>query len=197
MMHPVLSSENTLTQVRYLYPLQHDELPTLGHIARETFTQTFSGLMSPDTFQAYMETKLTDAELARQYTEPDNQFYLVKLEQGEGSKTVGFIRTLYPCQKFFEHAPKHVRLPSQGFLLDRFYFLNSTHGTGLAKACMREVFHLARTAGAEAVHLSTWDQNRRAQRFYTKMGYTHAFNAPFHVGNGLVNEDYIYLYRLV
>jgi diamine N-acetyltransferase len=186
----------TLTIPPVLCPVQPHEVALLAEIARTTFTRTFFGLMSDETFDAYMESKLSNAELARQLTEAESTFFLVRLGNDATLPPVGFIRLVFPSQKFFEHMPAET-WPTRGCLLDRFYFLNSTHGTGVAPACMQQVFDYAKTAlGADALHLSTWEKNTRAQHFYTKMGFALWGDAPFDVGHGLINTDYVYLKRL-
>jgi diamine N-acetyltransferase len=187
---------NTLTSSPVLCPVHLQELPLLAEVARSTFTQTFSGVMSDESFNAYMESKLSDAVLAHQLAQADNTFFLVRLGDEKTAAPVGFVRLVFPSQKFFDHMP-HETWPKQGCLLDRFYFLNSTHGSGVAPICMQQVFDYTKTTlKADALHLSTWEKNIRAQRFYAKMGFDLWGYAPFDVGHGLINTDYVYLKRL-
>ena len=67
--------------------------------------------------------------------------------------------------------------------LSRFYVDVDFHGRGVAQAMMAAVKAHARENGAKALHLSVWQQQRQAIRFYRKEGFTIAGELVFMVGD--------------
>jgi diamine N-acetyltransferase len=76
--------------------------------------------------------------------------------------------------------------------LERFYFLNTFHGKGLAQVAMQFVISLAKIhQGANLIYFTVWENNRKARRFYEKSGFTIIGSTEYHVGQQ-TDLDYIY-----
>ncbi|WEK42756.1 MAG: GNAT family N-acetyltransferase [Candidatus Sphingomonas colombiensis] len=67
--------------------------------------------------------------------------------------------------------------------LRRIYTLIPTHGTGVGPALMERAFADARTLGRRRILLGVYGGNHRAQRFYTKQGFTVVGERRFLVGS--------------
>ena len=67
--------------------------------------------------------------------------------------------------------------------LCRFYVDTAFHGRGLAQAMMAQVKLEARRRGARAIHLSVWQEQPQAIRFYEKEGFRIAGTLVFVVGD--------------
>jgi ribosomal protein S18 acetylase RimI-like enzyme len=74
--------------------------------------------------------------------------------------------------------------------ISKMYVLPGHHGSGVSKALMRTVLQRAREDGAAGVWLGVNQENTRAQRFYTKHGFTRVGTKTFHVGNQL-HHDFV------
>ncbi|MEV6427092.1 GNAT family N-acetyltransferase [Nocardia sp. NPDC051463] len=74
--------------------------------------------------------------------------------------------------------------------ISKMYVLPGHHGSGVSKALMRAALQRAREEGAAGVWLGVNQENTRAQRFYTKHGFTRVGTKTFHVGNQL-HHDFV------
>ena len=74
--------------------------------------------------------------------------------------------------------------------LSKMYVLPDSHGAGVSSALMTAARQHARTLGAKCMWLGVNQQNRRAQRFYTKHGFTINGTKTFRLGAGVEN-DYV------
>jgi ribosomal protein S18 acetylase RimI-like enzyme len=67
--------------------------------------------------------------------------------------------------------------------LCRFYVDTAWHGRGIAQAMMARVKEEARRRGARSIHLSVWQEQPQAIRFYEKEGFRIAGTLVFVVGD--------------
>ncbi|MFE7800156.1 GNAT family N-acetyltransferase [Nocardia sp. NPDC057440] len=74
--------------------------------------------------------------------------------------------------------------------ISKMYVLPGHHGSGVSKALMRATLQRAHEEGAAGVWLGVNQENTRAQRFYTKHGFTRVGTRTFHVGNQL-HHDFV------
>ena len=64
----------------------------------------------------------------------------------------------------------------------RFYVDRPWQGRGVAQSLMRAVIEATRARAADAIWLSVWEQNARAQAFYAKCGFRQVGTKAFIVG---------------
>jgi ribosomal protein S18 acetylase RimI-like enzyme len=74
--------------------------------------------------------------------------------------------------------------------LSKIYVLPERHGSGVATALMSRALATAADWGAACVWLGVNQANQRAQRFYTKSGFTISGTRTFQVGAGR-ESDYV------
>jgi GNAT superfamily N-acetyltransferase len=74
--------------------------------------------------------------------------------------------------------------------LSKMYVLPDRHGTGVATALMSRALVTAEEWGAGCIWLGVNQKNQRAQRFYTKSGFTISGTRTFQVGAGR-ESDYV------
>ena len=67
--------------------------------------------------------------------------------------------------------------------LCRFYVDTAWHGRGIAQRMMAKVKEEARNRGARSIHLSVWQEQPQAIRFYEKEGFRIAGTLVFVVGD--------------
>jgi ribosomal protein S18 acetylase RimI-like enzyme len=75
--------------------------------------------------------------------------------------------------------------------LSKIYVLPEGHGSGVSQSLMTASVEGARAAGAAGVWLGVNQQNERAQRFYTKSGFTKVGTKRFLVGERY-EDDYVF-----
>jgi ribosomal protein S18 acetylase RimI-like enzyme len=64
-------------------------------------------------------------------------------------------------------------------------------GAGVAHTLMQEALAWACGQGGEALYLSVWEDNHRAQAFYRRYGFVHVGEHGFKVG-AVVDRDFIW-----
>jgi ribosomal protein S18 acetylase RimI-like enzyme len=74
--------------------------------------------------------------------------------------------------------------------LSKMYVLPDRHGSGVATALMSRAVATAEDWGVACVWLGVNQANQRAQRFYTKSGFTISGTRTFQVGAGR-ESDYV------
>jgi ribosomal protein S18 acetylase RimI-like enzyme len=74
--------------------------------------------------------------------------------------------------------------------LSKMYVLPAHHGSGVAAALMGAALDAAAERGAGCVWLGVNQENQRAQRFYTKHGFTVSGNRSFQLG-AHTESDYV------
>lgn len=79
--------------------------------------------------------------------------------------------------------------------LSKLYVLADFHGQGVAAGLMDAALGVAADWGLHQVWLGVNQKNARAQRFYTKSGFTISGTRTFQVGDDLEN-DYVMVRRL-
>lgn len=155
------------------------DAPILAHVLRRAFIETFGHLYRAEDlefFLARMDESAWRAELG-------NPSYRTYLAEADG-KVVGFAK-LGPLGLPVEPEGKALELK-------QLYLLKEWHGCGIAQVLMDWTLDQARIQAADALYLSVWSKNYRAQRFYARYGF--AFVAPyaFMVGEQ-ADEDEIWM----
>lgn len=183
--------QNMLTHV--LQPVDEDQLATLTKIARETFVDTFGHLYTTQNLDQYIKDRLSLGAIINEWSDAQTRFYLV---QDESNKSVGYIKHIENSQKYLEHLPKEVERPTHSLLLERFYFIPEAQGKGIAHRAMQAwLERVTQDASLDALHLSVWEENVKAQRFYHRYGFDYSGTFGYIVGDQ-EDTEYIYMKRL-
>lgn len=152
----------------------------IAQLARETFTETFGHLYSPENLAAFLTSHTTedwaqvlaDSNVAVRVAEADNAL-------------VGYARLGPPTLPITPVGP--------AVELRQFYLLKPWHGGGHAHKLMGWVIATARARCAAELFLSVFVDNIRAQRFYARYGFQDIGRYTFMVGS---HEDEDRLMRL-
>ncbi len=164
------------------------DAPALAALARETFVDTYGAFNTAQDMNLHLETRYTPA---RQLAEIENVNMLTIVAVDEG-QLAGF------AQGHFSIAPPCVATapsaPRQPWEIYRFYLQSAWHGRGIAAQLMTRTKHAALAIAADAVWLSVWSRNARAQAFYRKSGFEHIGDTTFTLGRD-VQHDFVMLWR--
>lgn len=85
--------------------------------------------------------------------------------------------------------------PEPALELCRFYVDTAWHGRGIAQRMMARVKEEARRRGARSIHLSVWQEQPQAIRFYEKEGFRIAGTLVFVVGDD-PKDDWLMVFAL-
>jgi len=164
------------------------ELDALLHLGRETFTQAFGHNYTAADLNAYLEQSFNPEQIAREWADPQIQYTLVYWN----SEPVGYFKWVESGRKYLPESFK----THNPLYLERFYFLESCHGLGLAAAALHFIVGQAKQQlKADYLYLTVWENNLRGQNFYQKHGLRVIGQCEFPVGKQLVRH-YVYSLKL-
>jgi len=156
-----------------------DHAPALAAFAAQTFIETFAHLYPPEDLAAYLAKSYAPAIQREELSDPAIGTWLA-LRDGA---LVGYAMA-GPVDVKIAHGA-HDRE------LYRLYVAGAVKGAGVAQALMRKVLAWSKDANAEALWLSVWESNKRAQAFYKRYGFEHIGEHKFMVGC-VADRDFIW-----
>ncbi len=66
--------------------------------------------------------------------------------------------------------------------LQRIYTIERVYGTGIGESLLKHCLETAKLQGFETLWLGVWEENKRAQKFYAKYGFTRVGEITFPYG---------------
>ncbi len=151
----------------------------LAAFAADSFVETFGRLYPPEDLEAYLAKSYGTAIQREELADPAICVWLAL----SGDAIVGYAMA-GPVDMEVVHGA-HDRE------LYRLYVGERVKGAGVARFLMGEVLAWAKEQGAEALWLSVWENNERAQRFYKRYGFDHIGEHKFMVGR-VADRDFIW-----
>lgn len=146
-----------------------DDAAILSALGRETFTETFGHLYSPENLAAFLVSHSEE----RWRAELSDPAFVVSLAE-EAGRAAAYAKLGPPSLPF------ELRAPS--IELRQFYVLKPWQGRGIAAMLMDWALGEARARGAEELYLSVFIDNHRARRFYERYGFEAVGTYHFMVG---------------
>ena len=154
----------------------------MARLGPETFVETFGHLYAPENLAAFLANH-SEANWQGELTDPR---YAVRIAELDGA-AIGFAKLGPPSLPFEAQGPAAE--------LRQLYVLTPWQGAGVAGVLMEWVIAEARRRGADALFLSVFIDNRRAQRFYGRYGFEAVGRYDFMVGTH-ADEDVVMRLKL-
>ncbi len=132
----------------------------LAGLATQTFIESHGHSASPADIDSYVKEKYTPEMMAAELQDPANIYHI----QYYHKQPIGF-------SKIVLNSP-YEGIPDNISKLERIYLLKAYYGTNLGPALMDFLFHLMKKEKQKGVWLYVWKENKRAIRFYEKLGFT-------------------------
>ncbi|MFN8670219.1 MAG: GNAT family N-acetyltransferase [Gemmatimonadaceae bacterium] len=151
----------------------------LAALAARTFDETFGADNSPEDMALHLTTSYGEAQQRAEIEDPAWDSLLAEVD----GALAGF------AQVREGGAPDCVPQPHPVELY-RFYVDRPWHGRGVAQTLMAAVVEAVRARRGDAIWLSVWERNARAQAFYAKCGFAKAGEKAFVVGTD-VQTDWV------
>ena len=153
-----------------------NDIEALANFSAKSFSDTFGHLYSVEDLHAHLENKCSAAYF-RNAAKTITSLLLYDGEALVGYSTYGKVMVPVPHEV------------AEGALeLQRFYMDAAYHGSGAAQQLMDAT--LDAMAHAPEVYLGVWNENARAQKFYTRYGFHHIGNYTYYVGE-TEDDDWI------
>lgn len=159
-----------------------EEVADLAKLARSTFLDTYASYNTTEDMARYLAEHFTEERIAAIMAENGSLFLLMRLDghwvgyAGMRAQDPGIPLSLDACWE-----------------LERFYVIADFHGKGLARPLMTACVGEARARGYAGLWLGVWSENRRARRFYEKMGFIDEDEKTFVLGEDVQTDRVLVL----
>ena len=160
------------------------ELAELAGVAARTFPLACPPSVTPDNIVAFIDENLSENRFRDYLTDPARAV-LTAREDGRMVGYVLLIRGVLDDEDVQRAVPLRPAIE-----LSKMYVLPDSHGAGVSAALMSAALTRATELDAKCVWLGVNQHNQRAQRFYTKHGFTINGTKTFRLGTHFEN-DYV------
>lgn len=160
------------------------DLPELADVAARTFPLACPPSVTRENIAAFIVENLSQQRF-RDYLADTDRAVLAARADG---RIVGYVMLIRGVPDDDEVQRAVTARPAVE--LSKMYVLPDGHGAGVAVALMTAALRHATDLNAKCLWLGVNQQNERAQRFYTKHGFTINGTKTFRLGAGIEN-DYV------
>jgi ribosomal protein S18 acetylase RimI-like enzyme len=160
------------------------DLPELADVAAKTFPLACPPSVTPENVLAFIDENLSEDRFHDYLADPQR----VVLAAREDARMVGYLMLIRGVPED-EDVQRAVTL-RPAVELSKMYVLPDSHGAGVSAALMTAALARAAELDAVCVWLGVNQENQRAQRFYTKFGFSINGTKTFRLGTGIEN-DYV------
>jgi len=94
------------------------------------------------------------------------QYKAVKVFQEKSWKIAGWIEGDIVAYGYLVDDPLYQKVPALGMVVRDDY-----QGLGIGKQCAKELIKLGQEVGADAIYLTTFEENKRARSIYEELGW--------------------------
>ncbi|NOQ75151.1 MAG: GNAT family N-acetyltransferase [Crocinitomix sp.] len=139
---------------------QLSDLAALTAVAIETFIQSHGHSASEKDVNNYLQANYTEEIFKSELNNPSNVYRVLFFE----NEMAGYSKISYNQAISAVNSTRICKL-------ERIYVLEKFHGQGLGEELFNYNIALSKANGQIGIWLFTWIENKRAVRFYEKMGF--------------------------
>ncbi|HEX9831715.1 MAG TPA: GNAT family N-acetyltransferase [Mycobacterium sp.] len=165
------------------------DLPDLAALAGRTFPLACPASVAADNIAAFIDENLSERRFRDYLADPDR----LVLAAREDVRMVGYAMLIRGVPDD-DDVQRAVTL-RPAIELSKMYVLPDSHGAGVSAAMMSAALGWTRDRHARVMWLGVNQQNRRAQRFYRKHGFTISGTKTFRLGAD-TESDYVMVRRI-
>lgn len=144
----------------------------LQQISRQTFSETFAGVNSPENMRKYLEVDLSLERLRHEMATPGSRFFFAMA----GGEVAGYLK--------LNTGDAQTELKTADSIeIERIYVLKRFQGMEIGKSLLRAAFDIARSESFRLIWLGVWEQNHKAIGFYLKNGFVEFGEHNFNLGD--------------
>lgn len=170
-----------------LRPARPEDAPALARLGRESFVAAFGHLYRPEDLAAFLEQAYSEPAVADEIADPAIVHRLA--QDAGGGPLAGYCKLRHPSG-YADYSDA-----ANPIALGQLYTDPARTGAGIGAALMEWALAEARARGCDAVQLSVWAENHRAQRFYQRYGFVKIAAIDFWVGSHR-DDELLYELRL-
>jgi diamine N-acetyltransferase len=146
------------------------DIPLIHKLAHSIWPSAYGSILSAEQLSYMLELIYSEQALQQQFAV---QTFVIIYDNAE---PLGFAA----YEKF-----------EQKLKLHKIYVLPKTQGTGVGKQLLQYVLQQALDRHCQTLYLNVNKYNKNAIAFYTKQGFTIAYEEVINIGNGFVMDDYV------
>ena len=166
-----------------LRPARPEDARALAALARDSFVAAFGHLYREEDLSAFLAEHKTAERYRRNLADSGT---LIQVAE-DNAALAGYCQLRRPSGFRSKSDASH---PIE---LQQLYLAPAMTGRGTGAALMEWALATARALGCDAVQLSVFSENYRAQRFYARFGFAKIADVDFWVGE---QRDHEFLYEL-
>jgi ribosomal protein S18 acetylase RimI-like enzyme len=149
-----------------------EDLITIQNISKQSFTETFADINTPENMEKYLRENFNTAQIALEINNPESLFYLAFWE----NEPIGFLKVnLGEAQT--------ESLYKNTLEIQRIYVLKGFHGKKIGQLLLDKAIEIAKQDLVDYIWLGVWEQNHKALHFYNKNGFVTFDKHIFILGN--------------
>lgn len=158
------------------------DLVDLADVAATTFPLACPPSVTPQNIAAFIAENLSEDRFREYLADPDRTVLVAR----EDDRIIGYVMLIRGVPDDGDVQRAVPRRPAVE--VSKLYVLPDSHGLGVSAALMNAALAEAAEQGAACVWLGVNQQNRRAQRFYTKHGFRVNGTKSFRLGTSIEND---------
>lgn len=139
-------------------------------LVETTFVETWTGLVTDDHIREHLANGHAKQVIDRFCRETTSDILVVR----DGSELVGYAIGFLPDD---QESPRYYKL-------EKLYLRTSVQGTGIGGKLWDSMMDLGKASGAEGVILTHYPLNKRASRFYERIGLKKVDETIYQCGKG-------------
>jgi ribosomal protein S18 acetylase RimI-like enzyme len=160
------------------------DLPEIADVAARTFPLACPPSVTAENIAAFVEANLSQARFSGYLADDDRAVLAAR----DDDRIVGYAMLIRGVPD--DHDVQRAVTLRPAVELSKIYVLADNHGGSVSAALMTAALQHATDLDAKCVWLGVNQLNERAQRFYTKHGFTINGTKTFRLGDGVEN-DYV------
>lgn len=170
-----------------LRPAVPADAEALAALGRNSFCAAFEHLYRPEDLAQFLAETYAPEKVAAEIADPAITHRLA--QDGEHEPLTGFIKLRAPSP-YADHSDA-----TRPIAIGQLYTDPARTGAGIGAMLMDWAMDHARKGGHDAVQLSVWSENTRAQAFYRRYGFSKIADIHFLVG-AQVDDEFLFEARL-
>ena len=160
------------------------DLSELADVAGRTFPLACPPSVTPENIAAFIDENLSQTCFRDYLADPDRAVLAAR----EDGRIVGYVMLIRGVPDDADVQQAVTLRPA--IELSKMYVLPDSHGAGISAALMTAAVQRATEMDGKCVWLGVNQLNQRAQRFYSKHGFSIKGTKTFRLGAGIEN-DYV------
>jgi GNAT superfamily N-acetyltransferase len=153
---------------------------SLAKLAEKTFRDAFAQFINKEDFESYVARSFSENQIRSELLDSAAAFFIARIK----AKWVGYA-------KLYQSPPPDCIKQLPAIELVRLYSMQQYLGCGIGAALVETCIDYARSKAFKSIWLGSWQENHRANAFYSKMQFEILGTKTFALASD-IQQDYIF-----